>query len=98
MKLSSYSAIVLSPQRPTVAMLGLWTRSGVNRALASCALLLAAIPATLGGQPAPPPPAVTVAPIVLSDVAPVYSFIGRVIAIQSVDVVPRVTASSTTCR
>lgn len=39
-----------------------------------------------------PPPAVTVAPVVVKDVAPVYSFIGHVIAIQSVQVVPRVTA------
>ncbi len=39
-----------------------------------------------------PPPAVTVAPIAVKDVAPVYSFIGHVIAIQSVQVLPRVTA------
>jgi membrane fusion protein (multidrug efflux system) len=39
-----------------------------------------------------PPPAVTVAPVVVKNVAPVYTFIGRVVAIHSVQVVPRVTA------
>lgn len=60
--------------------------------MGSFALVLAVVPATRAAQPTAPPPAVTVAPIEVSDVAPVYSFIGRVIAIQSVDVVPRVTA------
>lgn len=41
---------------------------------------------------ATPPPAVTVATVQVKDVAPVNSFIGRVIAIQSVQIVPRVTA------
>ncbi|MBV9117118.1 MAG: efflux RND transporter periplasmic adaptor subunit [Acetobacteraceae bacterium] len=41
---------------------------------------------------AAPPPAVLVAPIRVENVAPVYSFIGRVVAIQSVQVVARVTA------
>ncbi|HYZ23127.1 MAG TPA: efflux RND transporter periplasmic adaptor subunit [Rhodopila sp.] len=41
---------------------------------------------------APPPPSVTVAAVPVQDVAPVYSYIGRVVAIQSVQVVPRVTA------
>ncbi len=41
---------------------------------------------------AAPPPAVTVATIQLKDVAPVNSFIGRVTAIHSVQIVPRVTA------
>src|SRR6185312_11164682 len=59
--------------------------------MAAVLAMLAAEPRALA-QPAPPPPAVTVASIVVKDVAPVYSFIGRVIAIQSVDVVPRVTA------
>ncbi|MBV8614720.1 MAG: efflux RND transporter periplasmic adaptor subunit, partial [Acetobacteraceae bacterium] len=41
---------------------------------------------------AAPPPAVLVAPVRVENVAPVYSFIGRVVAIQSVQVVARVTA------
>lgn len=41
---------------------------------------------------APPPPAVTVATVQRHNVAPVHSFVGRVIAIQSVQIVPRVTA------
>jgi len=43
-------------------------------------------------QTAAPPPAVTVAPVVVENVAPVYAFIGRVPAIHSVQIVPRVTA------
>jgi membrane fusion protein, multidrug efflux system len=39
-----------------------------------------------------PPPTVLVAQVQVQDVAPVYSYIGRVQAIQSVQVVPRVTA------
>jgi membrane fusion protein (multidrug efflux system) len=39
-----------------------------------------------------PPPAVTVVRIPVKDVAPVHSFIGRVEAIQSVQIQPRVTA------
>lgn len=38
------------------------------------------------------PPAVTVAPVVVKDIAPQRSFIGRVVTIQSVQVVARVTA------
>lgn len=45
-----------------------------------------------GAQAAAPPPAVTVAPVVRENVAPVYTFIGRVAAIHSVQIVPRVTA------
>lgn len=40
----------------------------------------------------PPAPAVTVSTVKMENVAPVTSFIGRVIAIQSVQIVPRVTA------
>ena len=40
----------------------------------------------------PPPPAVTVATVKLHDVAPPSSFIGRVTAIETVQLVPRVTA------
>jgi membrane fusion protein (multidrug efflux system) len=43
-------------------------------------------------QGAPPPPAVTVVSVPVKDVAPVHSFIGRVVAIQSVQIQPRVTA------
>src|SRR5579871_5819057 len=43
-------------------------------------------------QQGSPPPAVTVATVVTKDVAPRHSFIGRVIPIQAVQVVPRVTA------
>ncbi len=63
--------------------------------LFAIAVALATVPGPVraqGGSKTPPPPAVTVAPIVVKDVAPVYSFIGHVIAIQSVQVVPRVTA------
>ncbi len=41
---------------------------------------------------AAPPPAVTVAPVAVENVAPANTFIGRVTPIQSVQVVPRVTA------
>lgn len=39
-----------------------------------------------------PPPTVLVAPVRVQDVSPVYTYIGHVQAIQSVQVVPRVTA------
>lgn len=58
--------------------------NGLLMALSAAALLAAA--------PAPPPPAVLVAPIELRNVAPAYDFIGRVTAIQSVQIVPRITA------
>lgn len=41
---------------------------------------------------AAPPPSVLVAPVKVENVAPVYSYIGNVQAIQSVQIVPRVTA------
>lgn len=64
------------------------------------ALLLTFVVAILTLRPAAaatpasgaPPPTVAVAPIAVENVAPVYSFIGRVVAIQSVNVVARVTA------
>ena len=70
------------------------------RRLIACSLrlLLAAIlhgPARAAGPgtaSAPPVPAVTVASIEVENVAPANTFIGRVIAIESVQVVPRVTA------
>jgi membrane fusion protein (multidrug efflux system) len=39
-----------------------------------------------------PPPSVTVAPVVVKDIAPAQTFIGRVAAIEAVQIVPRVTA------
>ena len=60
-------------------------------AVAALALAPAAVSAE-GAAAKTPPPAVTVAPVEVKDVAPVYSFIGHVVAIQSVKVVPRVTA------
>jgi membrane fusion protein (multidrug efflux system) len=61
--------------------------------LSFAAVTLSALPAA-AATPAPgaPPPTVAVTPIAVENVAPVYSFIGRVVAIQSVNVVPRVTA------
>ncbi|MGH7037052.1 MAG: efflux RND transporter periplasmic adaptor subunit [Stellaceae bacterium] len=58
------------------------------------AVLAASLPAWSGAaaQAAASPPAVTVALVVVENVAPVYTFIGRVAAIHSVQIVPRVTA------
>ncbi len=80
MKISSVCALILRPASASRALL--------------LAGLLALLPARFAAsvEPDPPPPAVTVAPVVLKDVAPVYSFIGRVVAIQSVQIVARVTA------
>ncbi|HJU19396.1 MAG TPA: efflux RND transporter periplasmic adaptor subunit [Stellaceae bacterium] len=66
-------------------------------AAAPAPVLAAALVALLAGpgahaQSAAPPPAVTVAPVAVEDVAPVYTFIGHVTAIHSVKIVPRVTA------
>src|SRR5579871_1154452 len=44
------------------------------------------------GQQSGPPPAVTVVSVVTKDISPRHSFIGRVVPIQAVQVVPRVTA------
>ena len=41
---------------------------------------------------APPPPSVTVAPVITQNIAPSFSNIGHVVAIQSVKIVARVTA------
>ena len=70
---------------------GAWKKSTWNK---SRAIILACVVLTdwTFARAASPPPAVTVATIQVKDVAPVYSFIGRVTAIQSVQVVPRVTA------
>lgn len=53
----------------------------------------AGLPGQAGAaQPASPPPVVTVAVVQKGNIATTHSFIGRVIAIQSVQIVPRVTA------
>lgn len=54
---------------------------------AAAILFLLVLPAA-----APPPPAVTVSTVQRGNVAPMQSFVGRVAAIQSVQIVPRVTA------
>lgn len=60
-------------------------------------LVVAVLAAALGGAhaqnpPAGPPPSVMVAPVEVKDVAPAQTFIGRVTAIEAVQIVPRVTA------
>jgi membrane fusion protein (multidrug efflux system) len=72
-------------------------RRGIRRGLSGAGLVFAAFLASLASPAAAagaqaPLPAVTVAPVVVKDVAPAKTYIGRVIAIQSVRVVPRVTA------
>ena len=75
-------------------------RRGIRRGLGGAGLVLAAflaslaLPAALLALPAAaaPLPAVTVARVAVKDVAPAKTYIGRVIAIQSVKIVPRVTA------
>ncbi len=62
-----------------------WTYIAITMLLASAAH--AAAPA-----PSVPPPAVAVVPVQVQNVAPENTFIGRVTPIQSVQVVPRVTA------
>ena len=72
-------------------------RRGIRRGLSGAGLVLAAllatldVPAAAAGAQAPLP-AVTVAPVAVKNVAPVQSYIGRVVAIQTVKIVPRVTA------
>ena len=53
---------------------------------------LLAVPRLADAKPAAPPPVVTVATVKKGNIASVHSFIGRVIAIQTVQIVPRVTA------
>ena len=69
--------------------------SGMMRGFVLWAALAIAIPARPSdaeAQTGAPPPAVTVATVKMENVAPASSFIGRVIAIQSVQIVARVTA------
>lgn len=54
--------------------------------------VLAVLPAAAARASTAPPATVTVAPVAVENVAPAYNFIGKVVAIQSVSVVPRVTA------
>jgi membrane fusion protein (multidrug efflux system) len=55
---------------------------------AACLALVTAIPASRADQP----PSVVVTPVVAANIAPSTSNIGHVIAIQSVKIIPRVTA------
>src|SRR5262249_14000210 len=48
------------------------------------------VSAAANAQPAPPPPAVTVAPVVSQQVIDTGGFIGRITAIDKVDIVARV--------
>ncbi|MBV8399537.1 MAG: efflux RND transporter periplasmic adaptor subunit, partial [Acetobacteraceae bacterium] len=67
-------------------------RATLRLVLSACLL---AAPAPLVAQqsgPTPPPPAVIVAPVQVEDVAPVYTYIGHMQAIQTVDLMARVTA------
>jgi membrane fusion protein (multidrug efflux system) len=67
--------------------MGSWRR-GVRAGL--IALSAGLLPSA---DPAPPlPPAVLVSPVEVRDVAPAHDFIGRVTPIQSVQIVPRITA------
>ncbi len=72
------AAAVLIPDR--------WLVPGLVAALAAC---LGAAP---GAFAASPPPSVVVTPVIEHDVSTTFSNIGHVVAIQSVKLVPRVTA------
>jgi membrane fusion protein (multidrug efflux system) len=76
--LDSLAQAVLIPNR--------WIRLGVAAALLAC---LTEVPHALA---AGPPPSVVVTPVVEHDVSTTFSNIGHVVAIQSVKLVPRVTA------
>ncbi len=75
-----------------------WLAQAACVALAASALLaIFALPSLTGhaqapSSPAGPPPSVTVAPVVVKDIAPSQTFIGRTAAIQAVQIIPRVTA------
>jgi len=57
---------------------------------AACALSIVAFSETVAAQGASPPPAVTVAPAVMRQVTETGEFIGRITAIDKVDIVARV--------
>jgi membrane fusion protein (multidrug efflux system) len=65
-----------------------------NRVHLAClaAVVLAELAVRTSAHAASPPPSVVVSPVVRSDVSTSLSYIGHVIAIQSVALVPRVTA------
>lgn len=64
----------------------------VRRVISVVALIMLIGPGSADAQTPAPPPAVIFVPVALQDVAPVYSFVGHVMAIQTVQAVPRVTA------
>ncbi len=64
----------------------------IRFAVSAAALIMLIARGSAEAQTSAPPPAVIFVPVALKDVAPKYSFIGHVIAIQSVQAVPRVTA------
>jgi membrane fusion protein, multidrug efflux system len=61
-----------------------------GRRAAMAAFMLVALGGTAVAQGAPPPPAVTVAPVVTREVQETGDFIGRVTAVDKVDIVARV--------
>jgi membrane fusion protein (multidrug efflux system) len=80
---------------------GVMRRAGLWIAIAALSLAPFSLAIVAGGAGAAgtgkmayaaPPPSVIVAPVRVADVAPVSSYIGHVRAIQSVQIVPRVTA------
>jgi membrane fusion protein, multidrug efflux system len=73
------------PHRPIFA-------SNRSRLAFLAAVVLTGLAARTPAQAANPPPSVVVTPVVKSDVSTSLSYIGHVIAIQSVQLVPRVTA------
>jgi membrane fusion protein, multidrug efflux system len=69
-----------------------WRARGAGLVVALWAGFVPADAAAPAAAPARPAPAVMVAPVQVRNVAPSYSFIGHVLAIQSVQIIPRVTA------
>jgi membrane fusion protein, multidrug efflux system len=85
--------------RPLCARVGQGARRVLRRftavvriAVSASALIVLSARGSAYAQTPAPPPAVLFAPVQVKNVAPVFSFIGHVIAIQSVQSVPRVTA------
>lgn len=64
----------------------------IRFAVSTAALIMLIARGSAEAQTSVPPPAVIFVPVAVKDVAPQYSFIGHVMAIQSVQAVPRVTA------
>src|SRR5262245_59814584 len=65
-------------------------RSSIGRKFAVSSLSVAALCGVAVAQSAPPPPAVSVAPVVTRQVTETGDYIGRVTAIDKVDIVARV--------